>query len=448
MYRPMTLMIAFLILFLPNQLHLPTQFGSPGLNAFNLFFLLAFAMLLAQRTGNRNTTPVPRPPLLTPLLVFYAALTVSLVIGLAGGSIEPMRDIAIFKTVITSSMLYFLAYYGVNDRRTVHFLIAVLVFVFAIAALEGIKEGIQYGFGNYNDEKRAAGPFGQGSGNSNYAGVFYGIFCSFCLALAVLGRHLKLWWRAALLGCYGLGCIAIFATFSRQSMLLVAVTTFLTALRRSPVLVIVPLLGMASYPFWAPEGVVERIQMTQEETTTGQVELENSAASRYELWNGAIEIIKENPLGVGFNQFQDEIEPHLPDWVAARDAQDQYLLIGAEAGIQGLAAFILLIIALFGIGRRLRRVPDLPDAHVLGSAMTITVVGVIMGNIYSSTFFSGELMSDFWILAGLLSRYRILAANEALDVTPATQSLTPLERARLVHARWQRSREESSEAGQ
>src|SRR5690606_30142694 len=108
--------------------------------------------------------------------------------GLAGGSADPYEDVAIYKTAVTYSLLYFFAYYAVHDLRTIRVLVGVVLFVFAVAALEAIREGISYGLGNFDDHRRASGPFGHGSGQSNFAGVYYGIFSAFALAIGLLGR--------------------------------------------------------------------------------------------------------------------------------------------------------------------------------------------------------------------------------------------------------------------
>lgn len=441
MVRPMTPVLAGLILFVPNQLHFPTSLGIPGLNSFNIVMLTTLIVLLIQTATTKHAEPAGKPQLTNYLLTFYATLGFALLIAWMTGSDDPYSDAAIFKTVVSYSALYFIAYYGAHDLRSIRFLLAALLFVFAVASVEAIREGMSYGFANYENDRRASGPFSHGGGNANYAGVFYSIFAAFSLAIGVLGTRLRITWRAIAIGCYLLGCFAVFATFSRQSFLILGVTTLLVALRRNPVLAVLAVLGMLAYPLWAPEAVVERVEMTQQETTTGHVELEDSAASRYELWGGAIEIIKEHPLGAGLNQFKDEIEPHLPDWVLARDAQNQYLLVWAEAGLQGLIAFIALIFGLFGIGIGLLRMARSHEARTLGIAMCMAVVAVIMGNIYSSTFFSGEVMGDFWILAGLLSKYRVLALREETMVTSIAPDMPPVERMRQVYARWQHRQE-------
>lgn len=437
--RPLTLYLAAMILYVPNQRHFPTSLGLPGLNTYNLVLLAAIGLVLLQSANVSRTAPVAvaaRPPLLVPLLFFYGVLGIALVNAIAGGSSDPFADVTIYKTVVTYSMLYFVAYYGVRDLGSIRFLLGALLFVFVIAAGEAIREGMNYGFGNYENDRRAAGPFSEGGGNANFAGVFYSIFCAFSLTVAVLGKRLKFRVRLIALGCYVIGCIAVLATFSRQSFLILGVTTLLVTLRRNPVLAVLAIMGMLAYPLWAPEGVVERIEMTQQETATGEVELEDSAASRYELWGGAVQIIRKEPLGIGLNQFKKEIEPYLSDWIMARDAQNQYLLVAAEAGIQGLIAFVVLILALFGVGRRLSQIGRSHEARTLGAAMGMAVLAVVMGNIYSSTFFSGEVMGNFWILAGLMSKYYVLALQEETVDTVAIAELSPVERMRHVYSRW------------
>lgn len=449
MMRPMTMMLALLIMFVPNQLHFPTTFGAPGLNAFNLLFLLALLMVMMQ-TATRSATAghphAPLPSMTAPLLIYYFILGLAVINGVAGGTANLYEDLAIYKTAVTYSMLYFIAYYGVHELRAIRFLVGVLLFMLAITSLEAIKEGIEYGFGGYAHDQRASGPFGHGSGQSNYAGVFYGIFSTFALGIALFARELRPLYRLVALGCYGLGCIAILATFSRQSFLIIGVTTLLIALRRNPLLAVIAVAGMLAYPLWAPEGVVDRIDMTTEETTTGETELENSAASRYELWDAAMILIEDHPLGIGFNQFQEDVEPYLPGWVLARDAQNQYLLVWAEAGFAGLLAFLFVLFSLYGIGRRLKRDGPTQEAKALGMTMKVTIVAVAMGNIYSSTFFSGEVMGAFWLLAGLLSKYHFLAQHETEEIARPSFAATPVERARAVYARWQR-RAERTEAG-
>ncbi|MBW3567446.1 MAG: O-antigen ligase family protein [Proteobacteria bacterium] len=440
---PSVFMLAVLILYVPNQGHLPSSLGIMGLNVFNILFALAVIVTILQPAA-RHAAVGQRPPFTGTLLFYYGILALALVIAFLRGTPHLLEDIVAYKNLVTYSLLYFLAYYGVRNSGQIRFLLFVVLAVFVLAAIEAIVQGVGYGLHDYTHEKRASGPFGEDAGNSNFAGVFYAVFASFALGIVLLGRQVLFRYRMLAAVAYGIGCLAILATFSRQAFLVIGVTTLLLALRRNPLIAVGVVGFMLAYPLWAPQGVVERISMTQQTTVSGQEVLESSAASRYDLWNGAIEIIKRNPAGIGLNQFQREIEPYLPEWIEARDAQNMYLRFAAEAGLQGLLAFMLVLAAFFRIGLWTRRLDHPADAKVLGTAFLVSTIAVCMGNIFSSTFAFGEIMANYWVLAGLLSKYYMLAANEVVPRYAGTAaSVPPLERFRNVYARWQDGRGES-----
>lgn len=434
----MIVLLAAMIVYIPNALHFPEQLGVPGLNVFNLMLLVAFGALAFMRRESGLGNAGGKPLLTNALIVFYLVLGFSLIMGIANGSRHVMQDVTIYKNVISYSMLYFVAYYGVRNMRDLKRLLILILLVFFVASGEAIREGLQYGFGSFEHSRRAAGPFSQGNGNSNFAGVFYSIFSAFALALFLFKKFDKLWPRLVCLGFYAAGSIAIFATFSRQSFLILAVTTVLLALRRNVVLALLAIAAIASYTAWAPEGVIDRIQMTEHQNAYGQEVLEDSAESRYVVWAGARDIIHNHPAGIGFNQFKDAIDPYMPSWITARDAQNEYLLIAAEAGIQGLLAYLFLLWSMFRLGGALYRMPGNEEARALGIAYTIAMVAVVMGNIYSSTFFYGEAMGNVWILSGLMSRYLVLAGQPVAATAASAPVLTPLAQMRRTYARWHR----------
>lgn len=430
------LMLAVLIIYVPNQGNFPTTFGVMGLNMFNILFLLALFAVMLKNATSRDEQPKPKPHLTNVLIAYYLVLGMSLVLAFLRGSPHPVADIITYKSLVTYSLLYFLAYYGVRNLAQIRFLIIVIVAVFVVASFEAILQGISYGLHDYDDTLRASGPFGEDAGFSNFAGVFYAIFSTFVLAIALLGKDVKSRYRILAAACYVVGCVAILATFSRQAFLAIGVTTLLLTLRKNPVVAVSAVVVMFAYPLWAPEGVVERIEMTSQKTRAGEEVLERSAASRYELWGGAVEIIKRDPWGVGLNQFKNEVEPYLPDWVMARDAQNQYLRFAAEAGVQALIIFLMLLWSFFRLGRRVSRLEYPKEAYALGMAFSISVVAVCLGNVFSSTFSLGEMMANYWVLAGLFSRYAVLAVQES-DSRTMVRADSPLGDMRAVYARWQ-----------
>lgn len=434
---PAVFMLAVLAVYVPNQGNFPTSLGVMGLNVFNILFIITL-LSLALKTGNAEGggAGAPRPPLSGVLLAYYGVLGISLLVAFLRGSPHPVDDIIAYKNLVSYSLLYFLAYYGARTLPQIRFLVTLVLIVFAAAAMEAILQGVNYGLQDFEYGQRASGPFGDGAGNSNFAGVFYAIFATFSLAIALLGKNLKVRHRVFAFAAYGMGCLAIFATFSRQAFLIIGVTTLLLALRRNPLIAICAIAGMLAYPLWAPQGVIERIEMTHQETLRGEDLLDRSAASRYDLWAGAVEIVKRNPIGVGLNQFQLEIEPYLPEWVAARDAQNMYLRFAAEAGIQGLVVFLLLLGSFFRLGIRIQRLNGPPGTNVLGTAFLVSVLAVCLGNIFSSTFAFGEIMANFWILCGLLARYLVIA-EQGERQEAIVHAKNNIKQVRHVYARWQ-----------
>lgn len=269
------ILIGILILYVPNQLHLPADLGVKGLNVFNMLFLLTLMVVLAQ---HRRQPIGSSNPLKIPLVFYYLMLTVALFIAFFDGHGHFLADLTIYKTAIIYSSLYFLAYFGVTRPDQVRILFFLVLIVYCVAALEAIREGFVYGFGNFAHSKRAAGPFSQGSANANYAGVFYSIFAPVWLLLA-LDKSRRAKQRLVGLAGYLLGCFAVLATFSRQSFVIITVVTLLAAMRRNVWLAAAAALVIVNYATWAPEGVVERIAMTTQQTEFGTEELEEDRKS-------------------------------------------------------------------------------------------------------------------------------------------------------------------------
>jgi hypothetical protein len=172
----------------------------------------------------------------------------AVVIAMARGSPHPIDDVIGFKYLVSYSLMYFVAYYSVVTLSQARFLLVLVMLVFVVAAFEAIAQGIAYGFDDFDHARRASGPFGEEAGNSNFGGVFYAIFSTFSLAIALLGKSLKFRYRAIAMAFYVIGCMAIVATFSRQAFLVITVTTLLLALWRNPMVAVTAIAFMLAYP--------------------------------------------------------------------------------------------------------------------------------------------------------------------------------------------------------
>lgn len=406
-----------LLFYVPEQLHFPQSLGIPGLNVFNLLFILG--LLAAASVPKISTTPLPMKGSLN---FWYVTMFLALLIGLLNSPF-PSFDILMFKQAIFYSFLYMLFYRAVQTLDVLRFLIYGLLFTFSLMALEVLREAAYFGFSGH----RSAGAFGDDEANANYAGAYFSIFIPVIAAFSLfLKDNVKL--RAVAAGAYMLGLLAIFFTYSRQAYMAAAIATFVVAMRKSVGIGVLIVVVLLNYQLWAPESVIERIEgSSSENIETGEEQLEDSARSRFVIWEAGWQVIKSNPQGIGFNHFQGAIDSYMPDWIIARDAHNQFVLVTTENGWLGLFALLLLILAFFRLGLRLMRVAKIAEndeAYFLGLGFAVSAMGIVLANLTSSTFYSGEVMGNYWILAALVARYCALLEEDTVgDETDDAQGV-------------------------
>ena len=401
-----------LIVYVPEQLHFPRELGLKGLNVFNILLIMALLAMMTYPKINGD-----RAPIRGRIFFYYVVLTISLVVGLTYNSAHMVEDITLYKTAISYSLLYFVFYHTVQDKKTIRMLMVVIMGVVFLMSLEAMHEALDYGL---DSGKRVSAAFGNSQAAANYAGVFFAIFVPMAMSLALFHRELRI--RMAGISVWVLGLMAVFYTLSRTALAAVAATTVLLWIVRNKFFGILVAILVINYSIWAPTVVQQRIETTEVSGAYGEKKLEASAESRIYLWEGGWEIIKDSPFGIGFNNFHRQIGPHLPTWIIARDAHNHLILITAEAGFQGGLAYILLMLGFYSIGLRLLRHRDDPEARALGYGYVMCVTGLILGNVYNSFLYSGELMGNFWILSGLMARYAYLLEQDA-EATEETQTL-------------------------
>ncbi len=406
---PLRLLLLVPIVFVTNALHLSPDTGIPGLNMSNLLFA-AVVLVLWVSAGN-SPGPLPAPARLSaPLSGLFLVLILGFVLAQASAPGHFMADLTYLKNAIFYPLFYFVYRHCKQDAETTRRMIILVLIVAAIAALEAVREGLSYGFGNYNLTRRASGPFGVDYSSANRAGVFYAMYLPIFVALALFLRGQKFWRLAALAGI-ALMLVAIMATYSRQSYLIALVGIVLLMLRRGlATTLVVAILAVAAIDF-LPESVTTRVQETEQRNELGDEQLDASTASRFEIWSGAMRMWREHPLGVGLNRFKS----YIGNYSIYRnfDAHNFYVLTLAEMGPLGLAAMAWLLWRLLGLARSLRHsvaARENPETRALAYGFTVMVVAMALGNVYGSPFLEGAVMTNFWILCGLLERYVALTS--------------------------------------
>ena len=412
-----------LVGFVVNMVHFKLETGVPALAPVNLLFLLT---LLAMR-GKPDPVGDTPPLLKQPLLYFFAALTYGFLLAQVRAFNDFIVDATYLKNAVFYPLFYFLYRYCKQDEKTTRWLIIWVLVVAAVAGFEAIREGLDYGFDAYNPTRRASGPFGEDWRNSNRAGVFYAMFIAMFAALALFLKHKKLWRLAALGGCVLLAGGALF-TYSRQAYFMIMLAVALLLLRKSLIVAVVVGAILMSFASYLPDAVTQRVDETKQTGQGGQEEVDTSTASRWEIWAGAMKMLKDNPLGVGLNRFKTQIGNYTS--YKGFDAHNFYVLTLAEMGPFGLITLVMLIRALFKLASFLRQntPKDDPETLALTLGFTITTLNVALGGLYGSPTLEGSVMAPYWALAGLLERYIHLKVQGAGETPVMPEGPSLLER--------------------
>jgi probable O-glycosylation ligase (exosortase A-associated) len=206
--------------------------------------------------------------------------------------------------------------------------------------------------------------------------------------LFYLGRlEGKLWLRRLCDVSLVLTAVTIFLTHSRGSAVALVCTVLVLAWRAGSLLKAILGLGLAVCAFFlfAPEHVIERLATLQQGTQEG------SAGARIRAWTVALRMIEAYPvIGVGIRNFQDHWHEFSTDLSKgpgfAYVAHNSYLQIWAEGGTTSFFAYMLLLASVFAASWRLRRWgrlrPDLPWLGVYGRMIEATCVGFMTGSFF------------------------------------------------------------------
>ncbi len=401
-------LLGVLVLYVPNQIHFPSSLGVPGLNVLNVLVLLTFFVYKIKTSEKVEVMPLKGPMIFLFIMVLYA-----FVIANIRKPLSFIDDIIYVKTAIFYPLLFFLFYSGLRTIKQVKVFYLILLAVAGLAALEAIREAIDYGIGNYNDSKRASGPFGADASSANRAGVFYSMFLPYFVGMAFFYKESK-FIRWCAWGGVVATVAAIFFTYSRQSYFIAAVAILYLTLRRGGYAPLLFVLLALTYTWWVPEAAMERVSGTQQVTETGEEQLDESTESRLVLWAAAMDMIKDYPIGIGLNRFKSEIGNY--SIYPNKDAHNHYILFATEGSVIALLSLLVLMAALFRIGLKVSRYGD-PLSRMVGLSYTCSVVCMALGNVYGSPFSSGEVMGNFWIMSAVVARYYYLLENNLVTET-------------------------------
>jgi O-Antigen ligase len=440
-------LLAILVFYLPNQAQFPVETGLRGLNVVNVLFILAFsAMLLCQ-------WPRSEPmPLKWPLWGLGLALTFAVMVALVGDATAWVEDVTVYKNTLFYPMLFVLYFFAVRDMRVIRLLLGVTLFIFFTSSVLGIRQALDYGIAQFHDLKRVAAPFGWNGFDANRSAIFFCIHLQLIGACALFMKSRPLL-RTACFVLYAMGVFVVFFTYSRQALAILVVAGLLLLARKQILLAAALVVALVNYELWVPEAVVERVQTTTLDPFEFELRKEapvvwnpvdaaskpyvpdapvaktdgldpakrseppqvfdGSTESRFILWKGAWELIKERPWGIGLNRFKRYIGNFVPLDLAGKDAHNVYVLFATEASLLAPLALLALLIASARIGWRIARFEDDDEARALGVGIVMATLAVALGNVYGSRFFDGDVMGNYWVVLALGARFLVIKESEA-----------------------------------
>lgn len=419
MLRPL---FAILIFYVVYSLHWPLETGIPAVNVSNLLFGAIVIGILASK--EQPEVLAERAELKGALIVFGLSMLAAFLVARASAG-DLMTDVTYLKNALFYPLFYFIGLRARLDLKRTRQMLILVFAVAALAALQAIRQGFDYGIGNFVETHRASGPFGKTYAMANRAGVYYAMYVPMFAAIALCFRRQKLWRLAGIAGV-AMMALAIMFTYSRQSYGIALVGLALVFLRRSFLLSVLMAGAVALLIGYLPSSVTERVQETRQRGASGGVEVDPSTASRWEIWAGASQMWPEHPLGVGLNRFKDTIGRYAPAY-EGYDAHNYYVLTMSEGGVLGIAALLWLLYRLLRLAGRLRQraPPDDPEAQGLTLGFGAFVICMAMGNLYGSPFSEGAVMGNFWMLCGLLERYIALKQPAAAAQAVTEQESIP-----------------------
>ncbi|MBI4341889.1 MAG: O-antigen ligase family protein [Candidatus Omnitrophica bacterium] len=399
-----------LVIYLPFSRELVGDFSTQAtaLNLTNILMIMVFIghAVHSQSRGYPIFTGSPMNK-----LVWFFCIMGAMALFRAGfeyGSSYLIEFIFPLKRWLTPVFCYFLTLWVVREKRTWK---AVVILIMVTVSMIGAMATWDY-FNSDQSLSLEKSRIGSIAQNPNTLAAFFNYYMFLLLSffLTYAGQH-RTW---LLLIPFALCFRGIMVTFSRGGYLGFMLGTLGTTFFKNAFLFMMTVgffVTVTLNPALLPKGIQYRMGMTIERSNDpavideGPGTLESSAATRVEIWKGAVEMIKDHPWwGVGYGAFPAHIGFYTEGRVAGMDAHNSYLLIASEMGIPTLVVFlIILLVAGWYTFWFYRRTPDqFFKATALGFLGGLSALLIV--NFFGSRIDSQEVSSYLWILIGLIMR--------------------------------------------
>ncbi len=184
--------------------------------------------------------------------------------------------------------------------------------------------------------------------------------------------------------------------------------------RKLLVLLIVFLL---TWKMLLPTAVIERVEMSLNEEESGEATYDRSIETRLDLWEGARDIISQNPIaGLGYGVLAIvKIHEEVGDRNRS-SIHNGYLEIMAELGLIGLIIFLTFFGISFKAGLRLYKIADDPFMKGLGFGFCACVVAVLAGNMAGTYWHYLNVSGFYWVFLALVVRGTLIAQKQSSKI--------------------------------
>jgi O-antigen ligase len=235
--------------------------------------------------------------------------------------------------------------------------------------------------------------------HANDFSAFLSVMLFFYLGALMSGRDSYPAWKRVV---WAIGLILSFIcllwTYSRGAWFAVLISFVLSMLfRRNWKLIAAFAALLAAGIFFAPPALKQRFDSVKSLATSGTV------VERKILWGESVRMIQKSPwLGLGVNTYARN-EPLYKE-AGKTDyqyAHNGYLQIGAEVGLLGLGAFMLIVLYFLFYA-----VPGLSASGGMGYAYAFGITAFLIHSAADTNLQSVRLINLLWLLWGLGFSYR------------------------------------------
>lgn len=408
----MNLVLFFVLMFgLPHANVLPLKLNvSPQNIPLGLVNLIMFAAVLLWVRGKTSGTSYSNP--ISSYTAFLCMVLISLGFALINSFEETTVTMTLAKMEISLLLLYYVPLAFLKDEEQFRKAFLLLLLIHMIIGVEVMKSGVLAG-ANFHDGKRGSGPFSEGLAGSDIAASYLAEALMFFLGY-LFYKTVTLRTRVIAGVCGLILVFGIFATYSRGALVasVAGVVTMLPFLGLKPKYVLAAISLVCLGFLLAPDSVVTRV----ETTTTASGKLDDSTQGRFVYWQTAMDIIEQNPLGVGIGQvraaFQYRIGKHV-------DPHNAFLYTACEYGVVGLIVFCVMLVRFYLKALEIWRDPGSHEIYrIYALGMGGMIGSFIACNLFYANFYKDLVMGTnvmhFGMLAFIAARIKAQKGENSL----------------------------------